>query len=76
MFKFTNISLALLRHGNLIKRRKLLEFDYKSTTFRKVRVAFNNVYRRVLGLPKWSSSSEIYAIHNIENFEAILRKVI
>ena len=58
MFKFTNISLALLRHGNLIKRRKLLEFDYKSTTFRKVRVAFNNVYRRVLGLPKWSSASE------------------
>ena len=24
MFKFTNIPLALLRHGNLIKRRKLL----------------------------------------------------
>ena len=24
MFIFTNISLALLRHGNLIKRRKLL----------------------------------------------------
>ena len=24
MFKFTNISLALLRYGNLIKRRKLL----------------------------------------------------
>ena len=30
--------------------------DYKSMTFSKLRVAFNNVYRRVLGLPKWSSA--------------------
>ena len=27
--------------------------DYNSMTFSKLRVAFNNVYRRVLGLPKW-----------------------
>ena len=48
-------------------------------TFSKLRVAFNNVYRRVLGLPKWSSASEMYATHilyNIENFESLLRKVI
>ena len=50
--------------------------DYKFITFSKLRVAFNNVYRRVLGLPKWSSASKIYATHNIENFEAILQKVI
>ena len=50
--------------------------DYKSMTFSKLRVAFNNVYRRVLGLPTWASASEMYAIHNIENFEALLRKVI
>ena len=31
---------------------------YKSMTFSKLKVAFNNVYRRVLGLPKWSSASE------------------
>ena len=50
--------------------------DYKSMTFSKIRVAFNNVYRTVLGLPKWSSVTEMYATHNIENFEALLRKVI
>ena len=50
--------------------------DYKAKTFSKLRVAFNNVYRRVLGLPTWSSVSEMYATHNIENFEALLRKVI
>ena len=50
--------------------------DYKAKTFSKLRVAFNNVYRRVLGLPTWSSASEMYATHNIENFKALLRKVI
>ena len=50
--------------------------DYKSMTFSKLRVAFNNVHRRVLGLPMWSSASEMYATHNIENFEALLQKVI
>ena len=45
-------------------------------TFSKLRVAFNIVYRRVLELPKWSSASEIYATHNIKNFEALLRKAI
>ena len=50
--------------------------NYKAKTFSKLRVAFNNVYRRVLGLPTWSSASEMYATHNIENFEALLRKVI
>ena len=45
-------------------------------TFSKLRVAFNNVYRSVLGLPTWSCASEMYATHNIEHFEALLRKVI
>ena len=50
--------------------------DYKASTFSKLRVAFNNVYRRVLGLPPWSSASGMYATHNIENFEALLRKTL
>ena len=39
--------------------------DYKAKTFSKLRVAFNNVYRRVLRLPTWSSASEMYDTHNI-----------
>ena len=50
--------------------------DYKASSFSKLRVAFNNVYRRVLGLPPWSSASGMYATHNIENFEALLRKTL
>ena len=50
--------------------------DYKAKTFSKLRVAFNNVYRRVLGLLTWSSASKMYATQNIEIFEALLPKVI
>ena len=50
--------------------------DYKAKTFSKLRVAFNNVYRKILGLPTWSSASEMYATYNIENFKALLRKAI
>ena len=50
--------------------------DYKKSTFRKIRVAFNNAYRKILGLPKRSSASAIYAQHNICNFETTIRKSI
>ena len=36
--------------------------DYKFMSFTKLSAAFINVYRRVLGLPKWSSASEMYVV--------------
>ena len=50
--------------------------DYKKSTFSKIRVAFNNAYRKIFGLPKRSSASTMYATHNICNFETMLRKTI
>ena len=50
--------------------------DYKKTTYRKLRVALNNVYRRVLGLSYRSSASSMYTTHNINNMEALLRRSI
>ena len=48
--------------------------DYKKSTFRKIRVAFNNAYRKIFGLiPKRSSASAMYAQHNICNFETTIR---
>ena len=46
----------------------------KKSTFSKIRVAFNNAYRKIFGLPKRSSASAMYATHNICNFETMLRK--
>ena len=39
-----------------------------------LRVAFNNAYRRALGLPWRSSASAMYANFGIQNFEAVIRK--
>ena len=50
--------------------------DYKKSTFSKIRVAFNNAYRKIFGLPKRSSASTMYATHNICNLETMLRKSI
>ena len=44
--------------------------DYKELTFIKLRVAFNNVYKRVLGLPQWSSASGMDVCY------ALLRKTL
>ena len=71
MFHYCTVDVKLL----LIKSYCTCSFycgflcsDYKASTFSKLRVAFNNVYRRVLGLLQWSSASGMYATHNIEKF--------
>ena len=48
--------------------------DYRKTSFSKIRVAFNNAYRRIFGLSNRSSASAMNANYNICNFETILRK--
>ena len=56
VFIYCNIYVALGARG-LIKSYctsfycGYLWSDYKAKTFSKLRVAFNNVYKRVLGLP-------------------------
>ena len=50
--------------------------DSKKTTYSKLRVAFNNMYRRVLGFSYRSSASTMYTTHNINNMEALLRSFI
>ena len=45
------------------------------TTVRQVCVAFNNVYRKIFGLPKRSIASTMNANHNIWNFETTFEKI-
>ena len=51
-----------------------LWIGYKKITFNKLRVAFNNAYRRILDLPWRCSARGIYATYGICNLEATLRK--
>ena len=47
---------------------------YKKSTFDRLRVAFNNAYRRVLSQPWRCSASAMYANFGIDNFEITIRK--
>ena len=48
----------------------------RHTTFLKLRVAYNKVYRKILGLGRRSSASEMFVTNDILNFEALMRKTI
>ena len=45
-------------------------------TFSKVRVAYNNVYRKLLWLCCRSSDSEMFVMNNISNLQELIRKSI
>ena len=49
---------------------------YKKSTFDRLRVAFNNAYRRVLSKPwrRSASAMYMYAYFGINNFETTIRK--
>ena len=47
----------------------------KKATFSKTRVAYNNVYRKLLGFCRRSSASEMFVTNNISYFEALIRKL-
>ena len=49
--------------------------DYTKRTFIKLRVAFNNAYRKIFNPPLWSSANTMYAENNISNFENAYRKI-
>ena len=47
---------------------------HKKSTPSKLRVAFNNVNRRILKLPPRSSASTMYEVNHIDSFEILVRK--
>ena len=40
----------------------------------KIRVAYNDLYRKILHVSRGSSASEMFVKNNIPNFESLLRK--
>ena len=40
----------------------------------KLNVAFNNVYRRILGYKKYESASHMFVTSHVDNFDAFMRK--
>ena len=63
-----------LIHPHLIYGLNLWGFKHKHLS--KIRVAYNNVYRKILGVSRRSSASAMFVTNDIPNFEAFFRKSI
>ena len=50
--------------------------DYKKSVFSKIRVGYNNVFRKLLKLQPRSSASLMFATNNVLNFEALIRSIV
>ena len=48
--------------------------QYNKSSFSKIHVAYNNLYRKILHVSRRSSASKMFVDSNILNFEALLRK--
>ena len=53
-----------------------LWFRFSKAIYRKLCVAFNNVYRRILGFRSYDSASYMYANCHVDNFDTFVRKLI
>ena len=50
--------------------------DFKMYSFDKMRVAFNNVHRKLLGYERRDSASQMFVFNDLCNIESLLRKCI
>ena len=48
--------------------------SYKVATLRKVRVCHNDILRRLMGFPRWSSATTLFVNLDLNNLEVVLRK--
>ena len=69
-----DVKLTLFRAYCLPSYCCHLWFRYKNSTFNKVRVAFNNAYRQLLGYTRFDSASHMFVSNYIDNFETFIRK--
>ena len=48
--------------------------QFHKSTISKIRIAYNDLYRKILHVSRRSSASEMFVKNNIPNFESLLRK--
>ena len=53
-----------------------LWFNSTKTALTKLKIAYNNSLRRLLGLPKYNSASEMFVNLGILSFGELLRKLV
>ena len=70
----TEVKLRLFQSYCLPSYCSHLWVNYAKHTYSKLRVAFNKMYKRILGLKKFDSASHMYVTNDIDNFDAFMRK--
>ena len=54
----------------------ILWYDCSKTALKNLRIAYNNSLRKLLGIPKYNSPSEMFVCLNIPSFNELLRKYV
>ena len=70
----TNVNFTLIQSCCTTSYCKFLWNSSKQSTFNKIRVTYNNVYRKIYDRHKKSSACAMYVRYNICSFESMLRK--
>ena len=70
----TDIKLSLFKSYCLPSYCIHLWVNYTNAMYRKMKVAFNNVYRRILGVSRRDSASSMYVSNGIEDFDCFIRR--
>ena len=50
--------------------------DFKVSTMNRIRVAYNNSFRKLICLPRWCSASAMFAFHSVLSFNELQRKIV
>ena len=48
---------------------------YRQSTMNRLKVTFNKVMRRIMGLPPWCSASAMFVQHRVHSFQEVMRIV-
>ena len=48
--------------------------NFNKATYNKLRVAYNNVYRHIMGYSRRDSASNMFVTNGIDNFDTLIRK--
>ena len=54
----------------------ILWYDCSKTALKNLRIAYNNSLRKLLGISKYNSASEMFVCLNIPSFNELLRKYV
>ena len=49
--------------------------NYSKAKMKKLQVAYNDAFRILLKLPRWTSASEMFVTNNVPTFDALLRNL-